>query len=76
MAAVAVDPSLVQTRRVRVEVETAGERTLGQTVVDLQGVSRKPANADVALEVDIRRFKQFVRDVLAQLDVRMAGRRA
>lgn len=72
--AVAVDPSLVRTRHVRVEVETTGELTVGQTVVDLDGVSGKPANADVAVEVDAVRFKQFVFDALAGLDARLAGR--
>jgi pyrimidine-specific ribonucleoside hydrolase len=50
--AAALRPALVETRRVRVDVEIAGAHTVGQTVCDLHGVTGRPANADVALSID------------------------
>ncbi|MDA3812113.1 MAG: nucleoside hydrolase [Spirochaetaceae bacterium] len=54
--AVAIDPSIVRTEHLHVEVETEGEFTLGKTVVDIYGVRVKKPNADVALELDNDRF--------------------
>lgn len=57
--AVAIDKSLVKTRKLFVTVETKGEFTTGETVADLrgskEGVVRKP-NMDVCVEVDAQRF--------------------
>jgi len=69
--AVAVDPTLVRTESLRVEVETAGARTVGQTVVDLHRVGPEPPNADVALDVDLPRFKEFVFETLKALDAHL-----
>jgi inosine-uridine nucleoside N-ribohydrolase len=58
--AVAADPSLVETRAVHVDVETAGEHTLGMTIADLRDRPHwtgKP-NAHVAVAVDADRFVQ------------------
>jgi inosine-uridine nucleoside N-ribohydrolase len=55
-----LDPTLVTTRRVNVEIETASGRCDGQTVVDLQGVTGRPANADVGVHVDPERFLELV----------------
>ena len=62
--AVAIDPSLVRLETTRVEVETAGEWTRGETVADLIGIRRSPwpggwegsDNARVALDVDAAAF--------------------
>lgn len=51
-----IDPTLVQTRRCHVAIETAGLYTVGRTVVDLLGVTRLPANAEVGLTLDRDRF--------------------
>jgi inosine-uridine nucleoside N-ribohydrolase len=56
--AVAADPTLIETRAVRVHVETAGEHTLGMTIADLRERPHwtgKP-NAHVAVTVDSQRF--------------------
>jgi purine nucleosidase len=58
--AVAIDPSLARLQTTRVEVETEGRWTMGETVADLTGIRGSPwpvgwepeANARVALEVD------------------------
>lgn len=54
--AVAIDPTLVKTKRLFVDIETEGEFTLGKTVVDMLGVSGNTPNTDVALELDNNRF--------------------
>ena len=59
--AVAIDKSLVKTRRLFVTVETRGEYTTGETVADLRGSTEggvSPPNMDVCIEVDSERFMQ------------------
>jgi purine nucleosidase len=73
--AVALDPSLVTLRTTRVEVETEGTWTLGQTVTDLDDVRKSPwkvgwameENARVALEVDADAFTDRYNDRLQWL---------
>nr|WP_042196721.1 nucleoside hydrolase [Kibdelosporangium sp. MJ126-NF4]CEL22440.1 Inosine-uridine preferring nucleoside hydrolase [Kibdelosporangium sp. MJ126-NF4] len=55
VAAVA-EPDLLTLVEAPVAVELAGTHTRGATVVDLHGVTGKPANARVALELDRARF--------------------
>ena len=52
--AVALDPSLVTTRALPVDVETRGELTRGQTVADFRGPAGR---IGVALEVQAERFR-------------------
>jgi purine nucleosidase len=75
--AAAIDPSLLRLVPTRVEVETDGEWTRGQTVTDLRGIRHSPwpvgwdpaENARVALEVDadafMERFTGRLRDLVA-----------
>ena len=78
---VAIDPSFVKTRRMRVDVETRGEFTRGATVGNrynavehnelqgdryvMTGIDRVEPNAQVAVEVDAERFMSFFIDRLA-----------
>jgi len=65
--AVAIDKSLVKTRRLYVTVETKGEITAGETVGDLRTLregGRKPPNMDVCVEVDSDRFLRMFIDAL------------
>jgi purine nucleosidase len=74
--AVAIDPSLARLETTRVEVETEGRWTMGQTVADLTGIRGSPwpvgwepeANARVALDVDeaafMGRFVERVRGLV------------
>jgi purine nucleosidase len=76
--AAAIDPSLVTLQTTRVEVETDGRWTVGETVADLLGLRRSPwpvgwendDNARVALDVDERaftnRFVQRLRSLVEQ----------
>ncbi len=59
---------IVKTRHLNVVIETEGEFTRGRTVTDVYGVTGRPANADVALEVDVPGFKKEIMDVLRRLD--------
>jgi purine nucleosidase len=60
--AVALDPSLVKTQSLPVDVETRGEITRGQTVADFRG---EAGRIGVALEVEPERFR---RDYLAAIE--------
>ncbi len=55
-----IDPTLVRTVRVNVEVECRGEWTAGATAVDLVGYTGREPNADVALELDVERFWDLI----------------
>jgi pyrimidine-specific ribonucleoside hydrolase len=59
-------PDMVRRRSYRVDVETVSELTRGRTVVDLYGVSGKPANAEVGVGIDQPRFVQVLLDAVAQ----------
>jgi inosine-uridine nucleoside N-ribohydrolase len=54
--ALLVDPGVVSTRHLHVRVETAGERTLGRTVIDTRTHAQEAANCHVAFSADARRF--------------------
>ncbi len=64
-----LEPDLVTTQRLHVDVETLGELTRGMTVADRRPAPTGAATVDVALEVDAERFKaSFLRAI-----VRWAG---
>ena len=65
--AYAVDPTLFETERLAVAVDTGGELTRGQTVVDWYGMTGRPANVDVCLGVDAARLTEMVVERLAGL---------
>jgi purine nucleosidase len=56
--AVALDPTLVETRQAAVDVETSGRLTTGATIVDWRGQWGRLANAEVAVAVDAERFRR------------------
>jgi inosine-uridine nucleoside N-ribohydrolase len=61
--AAVIDPSLVETERVAVEVETRGEVTRGMTLVDRRGTHRgesKEANVEACVSVDSARFLDLI----------------
>lgn len=58
-----IDPSLIQWEEMHVEIETAGELTAGQSVVDFRPwPSPVPANARVGVKVDGVRFLELFLD--------------
>ncbi len=54
--AAALDPTLVRTEPVTVDVELGGRLTTGETVTDWRRVWGRSPNVDVAVEADIARF--------------------
>lgn len=61
-----IDPTLMKTQRLYVDVETKGELTKGETVADLRTGKRriKDTNVDVCLQVDAERFiRKFIKTV-------------
>lgn len=63
--AAVVDPSIVETKKCRVGVETVGRLTRGMTVVDRMHrriVSGKEANVEVCVSVDSERFLEMFVD--------------
>ena len=60
-----IDPSLVTSRRLRVDVETGTGLTRGRTVGDEEGLRGLPPNADVAVDIDRARFVDLVVGALA-----------
>lgn len=63
--AAAIDPSLIVTQKVAVDVETAGALTAGMTVADWRGVWGRTPGAYVATAVEAARF---VTDFLAAME--------
>ena len=62
--AAALDPSLVRTEALAVDVELGGTLTTGQTVADWRRHWHRPPNLDVAVEADSDRFlERFVERV-------------
>ncbi len=63
--AVALDPAVAtDVRFLNVVVETAGEFTTGQTVVDHLGIAKRPPNVHVVLEASRERFVRVLHDAL------------
>ncbi len=64
---VTIEPSLVETTSLRVEVETEGRFTEGMSVADLRPISgdlKQPPNLQVALEVDAARVLSMFKERL------------
>jgi purine nucleosidase len=62
--AAALDPSLVRTEALAVDVELGGTLTTGETVADWRRTWGRPPNVDVAVEADATRFlERFVERV-------------
>ena len=62
--AAAIDPSLVRTAALPVDVELGGTLTAGETVTDWRRVWGRPANVDVAVDADADEFlRRFIERV-------------
>ncbi|MFY9983988.1 MAG: nucleoside hydrolase [Chthoniobacterales bacterium] len=62
-----LQPSLFSGRMVNVTVETRGEFTVGETVVDWRGVTQRPANALWLSEVDSDGFYGLLTETVKRL---------
>lgn len=67
-AAALIDPGCVTTYPYYVDVETKGELTYGETVVDVHGFLKKEPNVDVAMESDTGRFLDLMAKTIAHYD--------
>jgi len=65
-----IKSEVIRTQKMNVEIETEGELTRGRTVADVYGITGKPANTDVALEVDKDLFKELLVQAIETLDSR------
>ena len=63
-----IDPRILSLKDCHVDIETKGEFTYGQTVADLYGVTKKPKNAQVALDLNLEKFKKLVIDAIRSFD--------
>jgi inosine-uridine nucleoside N-ribohydrolase len=61
-----VDPAVITTHHLHVDVETRGELTVGETVVDTNFRSRREPNVHVALDADERRFVAMLLETFAR----------
>jgi inosine-uridine nucleoside N-ribohydrolase len=54
--AATLDPGLVRSEALPVDIELTGTLTAGETVTDWRRVWGRPANLEIALDVDVERF--------------------
>ena len=60
-----MDPEVLQSRPMRVDIELQGEFSRGRTICDVYGTTGRPANADVGLDLDAERFWDLLTSTLA-----------
>jgi inosine-uridine nucleoside N-ribohydrolase len=60
-----IDPSIVPTRPMHVDIETRAEFSYGRTVCDVYGVTGRAPNAEVATGLAAERFWELMIDALA-----------
>jgi purine nucleosidase/pyrimidine-specific ribonucleoside hydrolase len=65
--AAVLEPEILQTRRMRVDVECEGDLTRGETVCDVYGVTGAEPNAEVAVGLDRGRFFDTLFGALGRL---------
>ena len=60
-----LDRSVIETRRVKVVVETTGNYTVGCTVVDHGNLTKREPNCDVAFNADGKKFFEIIQSTFA-----------
>ena len=65
--AAVLEPALLETRPMRVDVECESELTRGETVCDFYGVTGRPPNAEVGVELDREGFFELLYRSLGRL---------
>lgn len=68
-----IQPGIVTTRHLHVDVEVHGELTAGRTVVDLWKVTGKDPNAHVGVDLDTPGFVTMLLDAVRSYDARDAS---
>lgn len=59
-----IDDDVFTTEKYYVYCETRGKSTYGRTIVDWHNILKRPANTDVAIEVNTERFKEMLMDMV------------
>ena len=65
--AAVLEPALLKTRTMRVDVECESELTRGESICDFYGVTGKPPNVEVGVELDREGFFDLLYRVLGRL---------
>lgn len=63
-----IDPSLIETQRCPIDVETHGEITTGMTVADLRAQAPTDCKSQVAVKLDVDGFWDLIAKAIANLD--------
>lgn len=61
-----IDPTILTTEFIPVDVETGGEISVGRTACDFRFRSRKPANVHVAMDADEPKFVRMLLEILGR----------
>ena len=61
-----IDPTIITTQFIHVDVETGGELSQGRTVCDFRGRSRKDPNVQFAMDADEPKFISMLMDILGR----------
>lgn len=61
-----IDPSVITTHFIPVDVETGGELSVGRTVCDFRFRSRRPANVHFAMDADEPKFVRMLLEILGR----------
>jgi len=61
-----IDPSIVTTQHIPVDVEVFAELSVGRTVCDFRFRSGKPANVDFAMDADEPKFVRMLLEILGR----------
>jgi inosine-uridine nucleoside N-ribohydrolase len=61
-----IDPSILTTQFIPVDVETGGELSVGRTVCDFRFRGHKPANVHFATDADEPKFNRMLREILGR----------
>ncbi|MDP9998348.1 purine nucleosidase [Pseudarthrobacter sulfonivorans] len=62
-----IDPSIVTTRKVPVDIELQGTLTLGMTVADFRAPAPEGCHTSVAVDLDHKKFWDLVTDALVRI---------
>jgi inosine-uridine nucleoside N-ribohydrolase len=61
-----IDPTVLTTRRIPMDVETGGELCVGRTVCDFRPLSERRANVDFAVDADEPAFVRMLLEILGR----------
>ena len=68
-----IDPTIVETKPVHVDIETHAEFSYGRTVIDLYDVAGLPHNAEVGVRLDAARYWDLMVGAVASYGRRSGG---